>query len=73
MSFLTDDEQNKLNDEMEGPTTQKINKQLSASEERILKQLRPLAEKVEEHDGFIASFRDAWNRGIGAVTKVVKG
>jgi tetrahydromethanopterin S-methyltransferase subunit B len=74
--MLTDAEQKKLNDEMlDGPTTQKINKRLSESEERILKQMRPIVERVEEfdktvekvesHDGFLQKLR----RGLNGIIK----
>jgi|GEM_PF-6969076 len=57
MTMLTDSEQRQLNDEqLDGPTTQKINKRLSEAEERILKQVRPVVEKLEEHDDFINGF-----------------
>lgn len=67
--MLTDDEQKKLNDELlDGPTTQKINKKLSQAEQRILEQLRPVVEKISEHDSFIVDFAKAWNMSIPGVT-----
>jgi hypothetical protein len=37
----------------DGPTTQKINKRLSAAEERILKQIAPVVETIQQHDSWI--------------------
>lgn len=57
MTMLTDAEQRQLNDELlDGPTTQKINKKVSAAEERILKQLAPIVEKVEDLEEFKNGF-----------------
>ena len=57
MTMLTDAEQKQLNDELlDGPTTQKINKRLSAAEERILKQIAPIVEQVENQDSLINFF-----------------
>jgi len=57
MTMLTDSEQRQLNDEqLDGPTTQKINKRLSEAEDRILKQMRPVVEAVESHDNLISFF-----------------
>jgi hypothetical protein len=56
LMLLTDAEQRKLNDEIDGPTTQKINKKLSEAEQRILLQLRPVVEQIQEHDGVLNFF-----------------
>lgn len=57
MTMPTDAEQRQLNDELlDGPTTQKINKRLSAAEDRILKQLAPVVEQVENQDSIINFF-----------------
>jgi hypothetical protein len=73
MTMLTDDEQKKLLEEEAGPITDKIDRRVSIALKQREARLKQLEQKIAEHDGFIAGFKDAWNRGIGAVTKAVKG
>lgn len=66
MSMPTDDEMKKLVEEMPGPITDRIFRAMSEAERRLLqKHVRPLEQKIQEHEGFIARLK----RGLGAAVK----
>lgn len=58
MNMPTDKEQLEILNSYNGPITDKVKAIVSRVEERILKEnVRPLAEKLEEHDGFISKIK----------------
>jgi hypothetical protein len=69
MTMLTDAEQNQLNDELDGPITHKIKRMLSQAEQRILQQVAPIQDKVEQHDGFITNFAQSFSHVSGFLQK----
>ncbi len=74
MTMPTDEEMKQLLREEKGPITDKIDRRISIALKQFeQRKFELLEKKVNEHDGFIVNFRDAWNRGMGAVTKAVKG
>jgi hypothetical protein len=73
MTMLTDAEQNQLNDELDGPITHKIKRMLSQAEQRILQQVAPIQDKVEQHDGKIVEHEGKLSRVFRAFNGAVKG
>lgn len=55
--------------ETDGPITDKIKRELSKAEERILKQIEPVVRKVEDQDSAITFVK----RLLGNLTKKQKG
>lgn len=70
MSMPTDAEMEELL-KYDGPITDKIKMHVSRAEERILKQIRPLAEKVEEHDNAFREIGRGISTGFGSILSVV--
>jgi hypothetical protein len=67
--MLTDKEQHDLLDDP-GPTTEKINKKLSEAEDRILKQLAPIQQKVDEHDNAFVEIAKGLSKGFGTILSI---
>jgi hypothetical protein len=61
MSLPTEAEQNEIlkwqDEQSNMRITDKIFKAMSQAEERLLKQMAPIQEKIEEHEGFISRIR----------------
>lgn len=73
MSWLTDDEQERLlkwedgrrEKRVPGPLTDKIRKEFIIAARQMEERQQQLEKKIQEHDGFIITFK----RGIGALVK----
>jgi hypothetical protein len=67
MSMPTDSEHDEIL-KYDGPITDKIKAAVSAAEERILKQnVRPLVEKVNEHDNAFVEIAKSFSAGFGHI------
>lgn len=57
------------NAEEPGPITDRVYRAMSDAEQRILKQIRPVVEKVTDHDNFISGFAKTFSHVAGFLRK----
>ncbi len=73
MTMPSDKEHAEILSYLNGPSTDKVkaiaSKIVSEAEERITKNYAPFAQKVEEHDGFISNFAQAFSHVSGFLQK----
>jgi hypothetical protein len=74
MSLPSDREQNEIlkwqDEQSNMRITDKIKKNLSEAEQRILQQIAPIQQKVDEHDNIFADLGRSFSAGFGIITSV---